>query len=103
MNESGVENDDVFLCQRPLEPLLLGPPFFPVILFVSTTLLNGMTGISLHCAMQWLLTSQLHGSFFKENKCFFFFAEQTLHALILLAVSPPVFDTGAWNEVLCGS
>jgi hypothetical protein len=28
-----------------------------------------MSGISLH--MQWPLTSQLHGSFLKENKCFF--------------------------------
>jgi hypothetical protein len=38
---------------------LLGPPFFPIILFGSTTLLTGKTGISLH--MQWPLTSQLHG------------------------------------------
>jgi hypothetical protein len=28
--------------------LLLGPPFFPIILFGSTTLLTGMTSISLH-------------------------------------------------------
>jgi hypothetical protein len=35
--------------QRPLVPLLLlCPPFFPIILFVSTTLLTGMTGNSLH-------------------------------------------------------
>jgi hypothetical protein len=40
--------------QRLLVPLLLlGPPFFPIILFGSTTLLTRMTGISLH--MQWLL------------------------------------------------
>jgi hypothetical protein len=46
--------------QRPLVPLLLlGPPFF-YYSFWSTTLLTGMTGISLH--MQWPLTSQLHGS-----------------------------------------
>jgi hypothetical protein len=45
------------LGQRPLVPLLLlGPPFFPIILFGSTTLLTGMTGISLH--MQWPLASQ---------------------------------------------
>jgi hypothetical protein len=37
-----------FLGQRPLVPLLL-------LLFGSTTLLTGMTGISLH--MQWPLTS----------------------------------------------
>jgi hypothetical protein len=47
----------VFLGQRPLVPLLLiGPPFFLMILFGSTTLLTGTTGISLH--MQWPLTSQ---------------------------------------------
>jgi hypothetical protein len=40
--------------------LLLGPPFFPIILFGYKTLLTGMTGISLH--MQWPLTSQSHGS-----------------------------------------
>jgi hypothetical protein len=33
--------------------LLLGPPFFPIILLGSTTLLTGMTGISLH--VQWPL------------------------------------------------
>jgi hypothetical protein len=50
-----------FLGQRPLVPLLLlGPPFTPIILFGSTTLLTGMTGISLH--MKWPLTSQSHGS-----------------------------------------
>jgi hypothetical protein len=32
-------------------PVLLGPPFFQIILFGSHTLLTGMTGISLH--MQW--------------------------------------------------
>jgi hypothetical protein len=36
---------------------------------LSTTLVTGMTGISLH--MQWPLTSQLHGSFLKENNLFF--------------------------------
>jgi hypothetical protein len=42
------------LAQRPLVPLLLlGPPFFQIILF-------GMTGISLHT--QWPLTFQSHGS-----------------------------------------
>jgi hypothetical protein len=38
-------------------PLLLGRPFFPIILFLSTTLLTGTTGISLH--VQWPLTSQV--------------------------------------------
>jgi hypothetical protein len=46
--------------------LLLSPPFFPIILIGSTTLLTGMTGISLY--MQWPLTSQSHGSvFFREQ------------------------------------
>jgi hypothetical protein len=42
--------------QRPLVPLLLGPPYFPNILWGFTTLLTGMTGISLH--IKWPLTSQ---------------------------------------------
>jgi hypothetical protein len=49
--------------------LLLGPQFFPIILFVSTTQLTGMLGISFQ--MQWPLTSQFHGSFLKENKWYF--------------------------------
>jgi hypothetical protein len=49
-----------FLGRRPLAPLLLGPPFFSRSSFWSTTLLTGMTGISLH--RQWPPTSQLHGS-----------------------------------------
>jgi hypothetical protein len=68
-----------FTGQRPLVPLLLlGPPFFPIILLVSTTLLTGMTGISLH--MQWPLTSRSHGSFLKENNCVFV-TDQTPHPL----------------------
>jgi hypothetical protein len=43
--------------QRPFMPfLILGPPFFPIIIFLSTTLLTGMTGISLH--VLWPITSQ---------------------------------------------
>jgi hypothetical protein len=34
--------------------------FFPIILFLYTTLVTGMTGISFH--MQWPLTSQSRGS-----------------------------------------
>jgi hypothetical protein len=60
-NTFNLWNYVMFVGQQPLVPfLLLGPPFFPIILFGSTTLLTGMTGISLH--MQWPLTSQLHGS-----------------------------------------
>jgi hypothetical protein len=40
--------------------------FYPIILFLSPTLLTGMTGISLH--MQWLLNSQLHGGFLNPKK-----------------------------------
>jgi hypothetical protein len=55
------------LVQQPLVPLLLlGPPFFLIILFGSTTLLTGMTGISLH--MQW---PQLHGSVSQREQMFF--------------------------------
>jgi hypothetical protein len=41
-------------------PYASSPPSFPMILFLSTTLLTGMTVISLH--MHWPLTSQSHGS-----------------------------------------
>jgi hypothetical protein len=41
------------------------PSIIPIILFLSTTLLTRMTGISLH--MQWPLTSKSHGSFPKER------------------------------------
>jgi hypothetical protein len=34
--------------QRPLVPLLLLASIFPIILFLSTTLLTGMTGITMH-------------------------------------------------------
>jgi hypothetical protein len=68
-----------FCCQWPLVPLLLlGPPFFPIILFESTTLLTRMTGISLH--LQWPLTSQLHGSVSQREWLFFSLWIQ-LHAL----------------------
>jgi hypothetical protein len=56
-----------FWGQQPLVPLpLLGPPFFQIIIFLSTALSTRMTVISLH--MQWPLTSQSPGSFLKENK-----------------------------------
>jgi hypothetical protein len=37
-------------------------------LFGHTTLITGMTGISLH--MQWALTSQLHGSVSQTEQLF---------------------------------
>jgi hypothetical protein len=49
----------IFGGQRPLVPLLQhGPPFYPIILFVSTTIL---TGVSLY--IRWPLTSQVHGGY----------------------------------------
>jgi hypothetical protein len=70
---------DSFWGQRPFVPLLLlGPPFFPIILFGYTTLLAGMTGISLH--IQWPLTSQLRGSVSKKTIVFLLWIK--LHAMI---------------------
>jgi hypothetical protein len=44
--------------QQPLVPLLLlSPPLFPIILFLSPTLSTGMTGISLH--NQWPLNHEV--------------------------------------------
>jgi hypothetical protein len=61
---------NILLGQQPLVPLLLlGPPFFLIILFGTTTLLSGMTGISLY--MQWPLTYQPHGSFSQREQLFF--------------------------------
>jgi hypothetical protein len=50
-------------------------PIYPIILFVSSTLLTGMTGISLH--LQWPLASLPHGSFLKENNWFFVMDQTT--------------------------
>jgi hypothetical protein len=53
--------------QQPLGPLLLlGPQFFPIILFGSTTLLTGVTGNSLH--MQWPLTSYLFKKMLRKKQ-----------------------------------
>jgi hypothetical protein len=83
--------------QQFLVPLLLlGPPFFcPIILFVSTTLLNWMTDISLH--MQWPLTSQLHGTFSQREQDFslFFFKKLQTNTLAL-------FDLTAHSSSLLG-
>jgi hypothetical protein len=48
--------------------LLFGPPFFQLFSEVHHPV-NWDAGISFH--MQWPLTSQSHGSFLKENICFF--------------------------------
>jgi hypothetical protein len=61
LNTNSIVAKRCFWGQRSLVPLLLlGPPFYPNILFGSTTLLIRMTSNYLH--MQWPLTSQLHGS-----------------------------------------
>jgi hypothetical protein len=62
-----MSKNKVFFGQRPLVPLLLfGPPFFPIILFGSTTLLTGMTGNPL--LMRWPLTSQSVENQVEENQ-----------------------------------
>jgi hypothetical protein len=48
---------------------------------LSTTLLTGMTGISLH--IQWPLTTQSHSSFLQE-KNLFFNTDQTPQPMIFL-------------------
>jgi hypothetical protein len=45
--------------------LLLGSPFFLIILFLSTTLLTGMTGLTMH--IQWPLTSHPNSLFVEIN------------------------------------
>jgi hypothetical protein len=68
------------LGHQPLVPLiLLGLPFFPIILFGSTTLLTGMTGISLH--MQWPLTSKAHGSFSQREQLVFGYGSNSMPKL----------------------
>jgi hypothetical protein len=58
--------------------LLLGPPFSPIILFGSTTLLTRMTGISFHtCNGQWLLSHMAVS--LEESNCFLL--QVKLHAL----------------------
>jgi hypothetical protein len=60
-----------FFGQRPLVPLLLlVPPFFLIILFLFTTLLNGITYWHLLAlAMNGLyMTSQSRGSFLKREQ-----------------------------------
>jgi hypothetical protein len=77
--------------QRPLVPLLfLGPPFFPIILFGSTTLLTRMTGISLH--MQWPLTSQLHGSFSQNEQLVFCYGSNSTPKYIFKVCFPMHLD-----------
>jgi hypothetical protein len=60
--------------------------FFPNFLFGPTTLLTGMTGISLH--MRWPLTSQSHGSVSqREQLVFSYGSNSTPHDLTKLNFS----------------
>jgi uncharacterized membrane protein YhfC len=82
--------------QKPKQVFLVSDPLclfsslahhcFPIILFWTTTLLTGMTGISLH--IQWPLTSQSHVIVSQREKLLFLL-QIKLHALIRLGVSPP--------------
>jgi hypothetical protein len=85
------------LGQRPLVPLLLlGPPFFPIILFRSTKLSTGMTGITLH--MQWPLTSLSHGSVSQREHFVFLLQIKLLAEVCLLKGN---FTTSwAWSLIL---
>jgi hypothetical protein len=75
--------------QQPLVPLLLlGPSFFQIILFGSTTLLSGMTGISWH--MQWPLTSQSHGSVSQREQLFFCYGSNSTPLKSLFTYVGPV-------------
>jgi hypothetical protein len=97
------ENLSFFLGGGSATPCAFPPPrpsIFSNYSFWFTTSLTGMTGVSLH--MQWPRTSQLHGSV-SQREQLFFLVRIKLHALIRLGVSPPSFDTGARNGVLCGS
>jgi hypothetical protein len=51
-----------------LHPLCLSSYLAPHVVFLSTTLLTGMTGISLH--VLWRLTSQLHLQFYQREQLF---------------------------------
>jgi hypothetical protein len=84
-----------FLVSDPLCFLHLGHPFFLIILFVPTTLLTGMTGISLH--LPWPLTSLSHDSFLKENS--FFVTDQTPQTESLSGIIPPKVTGVQWSSV----
>jgi hypothetical protein len=64
--------------QRPIVPflLLIGPPFFPIIVFMPTALLTGMAGISLH--LQWPLTALSYGSFSQREQLFFHYGSNSM-------------------------
>jgi hypothetical protein len=84
--------------QKPLVPLLLlGLPFFPIILFGSTTLLTGKTSLNL----QWPLTSQLHGSVSQRKQLVFFVTDQTPRPNTLLFIVQ--FQVPSLSQLATGS
>jgi hypothetical protein len=93
-SQSTSPSNKKFSCRQFFGPATSPPPqpsIFLMILFLSTTLSTEMTGISLH--MQWLLTSQSHGSFSQREQLFFSLWIK-LYALIRAGVSLLSFDTG---------
>jgi hypothetical protein len=65
---AGLENKNKWIYLSLNYSIIFGGPalhFFQIMIFMCTTLLTGMTSISLH--MHWPLTSRAHGSFLKEN------------------------------------
>jgi hypothetical protein len=71
------------------------PYVFLIILFGSTTLLTGMTGIFLH--MQWPLTSQSHGSDSqREQLVFHYGSNSTLPGCLLNRCSRDFISLGQW-------
>jgi hypothetical protein len=65
--------------EQPIVPLHLGPPFFLTILFLSTALLTGMTGNSLHVA----IASDFSVAWqFSQREQLLFLLWKKLHALI---------------------
>jgi hypothetical protein len=100
----------LFVCffgQRPLRSL--GPPSRPSIIFLSTTQLTEMTGISL--LMQWPLTSQSHGKFYQREQLFFslpYGSNSTLHTSTCICLyfewHNPVRESGMplrWDYLGC--
>jgi hypothetical protein len=76
------------------------PYVFLIILFGSTTLLTGMTGIFLH--MQWPLTSQSHGSDSQREQLVFHYVSNSMQPGCLLnRCSRDFISLGQWCWSKC--
>jgi hypothetical protein len=85
---------NLFGGRQPLVPLLLqGPPFFLIILLLLTPPFNRDD--------RHLLAHAMASDFHSHMSVFLLRIK--LHMLIRLGVSPPSFDTSAWNGVMGGS